>query len=69
MSYEAFKAKVKALINRAGGRISVGFYNDRQRGRYFANCSDGVTIIGNSSSLKVSVRWGSGHAGIAELSE
>lgn len=69
MSYEAFKARVNALIKRAGGRISVGFYNDRKSGRYFANCSDGVTIIGNSASIKVQVRWGSGHIGMAELHE
>lgn len=67
MSYEVFKTKVRAIVRKAGGRISVGFHNDREKGRYFANCSDGTTIIGNSSSLKVSVRWGNGHAGVAEI--
>ena len=67
MSYEVFKTKVRAIVRKAGGRISVGFYNDREKGRYFANCSDGTTIIGNSSRLKVSVRWGNGHAGVAEI--
>ena len=67
MSYGAFKAKVRAIVRKAGGRISVGFYNDIEKGRYFANCSDGTTIIGSASSLKVSIRWGNGHAGMAEI--
>ena len=68
MSYEVFQQKVNALIRKAGGRISVNFRHDKEKGRYFANCSDGTRIIGNSSSLKVSVRWGNGqHAGVAKI--
>lgn len=67
MSYDVFRQKVNALIRRAGGGISVRFYHDRAKGRYYANCNDGTTIIGNPTSLKVSVRWGSGHAGIASI--
>lgn len=67
MSYDVFKQRVNALIRKAGGRISVHFYHDNEKGRHYANCSDGTTIIGNTSNLNVSVRWGSGHAGVATI--
>lgn len=67
MSYEVFRRKVNALINRVGGNISVRFHNDAEKGRFFANCSDGTTIIGNPSSLKVTVRYGSGHQAMAAI--
>lgn len=57
MSYEVFKTKVNALIERAGGGIGVRFSRDAEKGKHFANCSDGTVIIGNESCLKVSVRW------------
>ena len=61
MSFLVFRHK------KAGGGISVNYRADRENGRHFANCSDGTRIIGSTSSLKVSVRWGSGHAAVAEL--
>lgn len=57
MSYEAFKAKVNALIEKSGEEIKVWFSRDKSRGKYCANCSDGTTIIGSESCLKVTVRW------------
>lgn len=67
MSYEVFRRKVSALISRAGGGISVRFHNDADKGRFFANCSDGTTIIGNADCLKVTVRYGSGHQAMAVI--
>ena len=67
MGYEVFQRKVNALIKRAGGGISVRFHNDAERGKFFANCSDGTTIIGNPSSLKVTVRFGPGHQATATV--
>lgn len=67
MSYEVFKRRVNALINRAGGGIKVRFVNDTDKGRFFANCSDGTTIIGHPSSIKVTVRYGSGHQAMATI--
>jgi len=67
MSYEVFRRKVNALIRKAGGRLSVNFHHDREKGRYFANFSDGTRIIGNSLSTRVSVRWGNGHASMANI--
>ena len=67
MAYEVFKNKIKSLIERAGGGISVRFSNDTENGRFFANCSDGTLIIGNPSSLKVTVRYGSGHQALAVI--
>lgn len=55
------------MVKRAGGGISVSYRADRENGRHIASCSDGTKIIGSTSSLKVSVRWGSGHAAVAEL--
>lgn len=67
MSYEVFKRRVNALIDHAGGGIEVCFNNDTENGRFFANCSDGTTIIGRPSSLKVTVRYGSGHQAMAAI--
>ena len=63
MSYEAFKARVNALIERAGGGIKVWFSTDAEQGKHYANCSDGTTIIGNLSCKRVEVRWGKGEHG------
>lgn len=67
MSYDVFIRKVNALIVKAGGKITVDFSNDTDNGKFFANCSDGTTIIGNQSSLKVTVRFGSGHQAMASI--
>lgn len=67
MSYESFKAKVNALIRRSGQRVSVRFSTDEEKGKHYANCSDGTTIIGCPCSLKVTVKWGSGHTSIATI--
>lgn len=67
MSYEVFRRKVNALIAKAGGGISVRFSTDADKGKHYANCSDGTTIIGNESCLKVAVRWGSGHQSMAAI--
>lgn len=67
MSYEVFKRKVNALINKVGGGINVKFSTNPEKGKHYANCSDGTTIIGNEACLKVSVRWGSGHQSYAQI--
>lgn len=65
MTFERFKAYINRLISKAGGGITVRF-NHTDDGRHFANCSDGTTIIGNSRSLKLTVRYGSGHQAMTE---
>lgn len=67
MSYEAFKAKVSALIRRSGQSISVEFSTDAEQGKHYAACSDGTTIIGCPSCLRVTVKWGSGHTSMAAI--
>jgi len=68
MSYEVFKDKVNALIGRAGGNIDVRFSRDEQKGKHFANCSDGTVFIGNESCLRVAVRWnGKNHEAFASI--
>ena len=61
MSYEVFQRKVNAFIAKAGGKISASYKHDAENGRFFANLSDGTTIIGRPSGLKLTVRWASGH--------
>ena len=67
MSYEVFKAKVNALIRRSGSSIKVRFSTDEEKGKHYASCSDGTTIIGCPCSMKVSVKWGSGHTAMAAI--
>lgn len=66
MSYETFVAMVNALITRKNLNIKPQFYNDIDKGKYCANC-DGVKIIGNPASKKVTVKWGSGHVAMATI--
>lgn len=65
MAYQVFQNKVNALINRAGGNTSVRFSSED--GRHIARCSDGTTIIGSASCLRVKVLWGSGHTALAHI--
>ena len=67
MSYEAFQQKVNALIRRSGAGVNVRFHHDSEKGKHYANCSDGTTIVGNAINLKVTVKWGSGHKAIASI--
>ena len=57
MSYEVFRAKVNALIKRAGGEIKVRFSSDKEHGKHYATGSDGTVIIGSEVCKKITVRW------------
>lgn len=65
MSFEVFRNRVNALIERSGGNLMVAFSSEG--GKHTARISDGTTIIGNLTSHKVSVRWGSGHTAQAAI--
>ena len=67
MSYEAFVKHVNRIIEKAGGGIKVRFSNEPEGGRYIAKFSDGTTITGYESCIKLSVRWGSGHVAMAAV--
>lgn len=68
MSYEAFKSRVNALIERAGGGIQVRFSKDSEKGKHYANFPDGTVIIGSEACLKVTVRWnGRNHQSMAAI--
>ena len=58
MKYDVFRYKVLLFINRAGGGIIPRFFRDEEKGRYIAKCSDGTTIIENSTSIKATFRKG-----------
>lgn len=65
MSYQVFKDRVNSLIRHSKTGITVRFkYAD---GKFFANCSDGTTIVGNPVSSRVQIQWGSGHKAIAKI--
>lgn len=66
MSYEAFKAMVNALIIRKKLNIKARFYNDTEKGMYYAHCN-GVKIIGTPTSKKITVKWGSGHTAMVAV--
>lgn len=59
MSYEVFQNQVRKLISKVDDQMPVHF-RESDDGRYFAD-ADGITIIGRAGSLKVTVRYGSGH--------
>lgn len=66
MSYEGFQTAVNNLVKKAGGGISVKFFNDG--GKYLAAISDGTKIIGNAVSTKVTVRWnGRNHQSVVKI--
>jgi hypothetical protein len=67
MSYEVFRRRVNALIVRSGGGIVVSFTHDDETGRHIAICTNGVIFIANDVSLRVTVRWGSGHLAVASI--
>lgn len=65
MSLENFVSAVTALAKKNG--LSVDFSTDEDTGKHIAKCSDGTTIIGNPTSMKVTVKWGSGHTAMATI--
>jgi len=67
MKYEVFQQRIGDIIRRSGDDISVSFSNEAECGRYYACCSDGTTIIGRPNSLKITVKWGSGHEAMAMI--
>lgn len=68
MSYEVFQKRVNALVDRMkGSKPSVKFRHDPERGKHYANFSDGTTIIGNTVAKNVMVQWGSGHRATATI--
>lgn len=63
MSYEVFCNRVGDVVKRTGS--SARFFHED--GKHIARCANGVTIIGNSESPRVFVKWGSGHAAYANI--
>ncbi len=63
MPFNVFQKKVRGLAKRTGSRVSFLHEN----GKHIARCSDGVTIIGNTSCQQVMVKWGSGHKALATI--
>ena len=65
MSFDMFKSAVLRIAQSAG--VSVDFSTNEDTGKHIAKCSDGTTIIGNPTSMKVTVKWGSGHTAMATI--
>lgn len=67
MSYEKFQQLIGSLVKKSGGGISVDFRRTEE-GKYIARVSDGTVIVGNPSSMRVTVRWGGrNHQGMAVI--
>lgn len=64
MTFKKFQQNVNTLIERAG--INKASFRESDDGRFFAYADD-ITIIGRRGSLKVTVRYGSGHQSMAVL--
>lgn len=68
MSYEVFQKRVNELVDRMkGSKPTVNFRHDAERGKHYADFSDGTTIIGNTVAKNVMVQWGSGHRATATI--
>ncbi len=63
MSFEVFCNRVDRIAKRAGSDVRFS----REDGCHIAECSDGVTIIGNSECRNVMVKWGSGHTALVTI--
>ena len=56
MSYEVFRRRVNARIAQAGCAYKARFIIDSDKGRFLALLPDGLQIIANPSSTKVTFR-------------
>lgn len=61
MKYEGFCEGVRKLIARTEPDTKVRFYNDTEKGRFFAYLSTGMTISMNVEGANLSFKYGSGH--------
>lgn len=59
MSYKSFKLRIWC-------RFGSGVIFTQEDGKHIARL-EGVTIIGNAISERVTVKWGSGHMAIATI--
>ncbi len=61
MSYKEFQKFVRMVIASSGVDDVVLFNNNTEKGQYKAVLSSGVIIVGNATTFKVTVIWGTGH--------
>ncbi len=57
MTYDEFMDKIIRLVRKNGNAVDVRFRFDEEKVRYFADCSDGCTIIAHPSSCKVTIKY------------
>lgn len=60
MSYDKFVACAEKIAREKPG-ITVRVFKDSEKDLFTARFSDGMVILGNPTSLKLTARWGSGH--------
>lgn len=65
MSYRDFQIRVNARLAKSNTGITARFFSSD--GKHIAKCSDGLTIIGNSVSRRVLIKWGAGHSAFATI--
>lgn len=61
MKYQNFVDSVVEFAAKSGENVTVKFENDIEAGKFIGLVSNGVRFFANSSSLKITVRWGNGH--------
>lgn len=59
MKYQDFVDGITEIASRSGEDVKIKF--DNNDGKYTGIASNGVRFFGNSKTLKITVRWGSGH--------
>lgn len=68
MSYVKFCEAVGKIMSAAKkGFGGVRIAEDKEEGIYIARFTDGTTITGNPVSLKLTVRWASGHQAVVSV--
>ena len=61
MNYEEFCKAVASVVFSENSEDYIWFDHDEESGLHTARTKSGVTFVGNSTSLKVTVRWGNSH--------
>lgn len=67
MSFQEFVDGIIELAAKCGENVTVHFDYDEKAGKYVGIASNGMQFTGNSYSLKITARWGTGHQAQFEL--
>lgn len=60
-NFETFVMRLDAYLRSLKADVSVRYECDEEKGLYIAHLSDGMKILGNSISKKLTIRYGADH--------